>query len=224
MREHYAATTLERHTVFPARHINARLYWLTNALAESERRERLFRNPREEEQMCLMSRPLSTPQAFARLGLLLGLLPPAAIFFRLFLYPSGLKPFGGGDSWWFPFCLFMNVICCIVGRAMGAKFGKAIEQIEPTSWSVLLLLAAAIGSAWGALTGGAGGALFFGVGAIFGMLCAAPVGTLAFIFFTPLHRLLARGGMIDARHFWPLACGVTMTITALILSPHIFPY
>ena len=81
-----------------------------------------------------------------------------------------------------------------------------------------------MGFAWGAITGAAGGAICFGIGAIFGALYAAPVGTLAFILFTPLHRLLARGGMIDARHFWPLACGVTMTITALILSPHIFPY
>jgi hypothetical protein len=29
---------------------------------------------------------------------------------------------------------------------------------------------------------------------------------------------------MEARHLWPLACGVTMIIVALILSPHVFPY
>ncbi|MCA1555820.1 MAG: hypothetical protein LC747_03925 [Acidobacteria bacterium] len=39
-----------------------------------------------------------------------------------------------------------------------------------------------------------------------------------------LRLIMARGGMIDARHFWPLACGVVFTITALILSPNLYPY
>jgi hypothetical protein len=42
---------------------------------------------------------------------------------------------------------------------------------------------------------------------------------LAFTLFTLLHRLLVRGDMIDARHFWPLACGITMLIAALVLNP-----
>ncbi|MDQ3754866.1 MAG: hypothetical protein M3371_09060, partial [Acidobacteriota bacterium] len=146
--------------------------------------------------MRLMRRPLSTPQAFASFGMLLGLLPPAAIFIRLSLYPLVLKPSASGDNWWFPLCLLMNFICCIVGRAVGRKLGILIERVERDSWHLLLLLAALSGFSWGAMTGAAGGAIFFGVGAIFGAIYAIPVGTLAFFIFTPLHRLLARGGMI----------------------------
>lgn len=218
------ATAQERHAVFASHHLSTRIECLEAALAENERRTRLFRNPREEKEMLLISRPLTTPQAFAAFGLLLGLLPPAAIFFRLFLYPLVLKPFGTGDNWWFPLCLFMNFICCVVGRAVGSKVGTSIEWFARDSWHVLLLVAATLGFAWGALTGAAGGALYFGIGALFGAIYAIPIGTLAFLMFTPLHRLCARGGMIDARYFWPLACGVTMTVAALILSPHVFPY
>jgi hypothetical protein len=47
---------------------------------------------------------------------------------------------------------------------------------------------------------------------------------LAFAAFAPLHRLLARGGMIDARHLAPLAWGINLAISALILSPRLLPY
>ncbi len=80
-----------------------------------------------------------------------------------------------------------------------------------------------VGALWGLTTGAVGGVWFFGFGSFFGALIALPVGMLGFALFTPLHRLMARGGMIDARHFWPLAGGVVFTITALILSPRIYP-
>ncbi len=79
-------------------------------------------------------------------------------------------------------------------------------------------MALLIGWLWAIGTGAAGGLVFFGIGAIFGVSFAIPVGLLAFASFMPLHRLLARGGMIEAGHLWPLACGVTMTVTALILG------
>ena len=81
-----------------------------------------------------------------------------------------------------------------------------------------MLLLPFIGAAWGAVAGGAGGLVFFGFGSLFGVVCAVPVGIMAFTIFAPLHRLLVRGGMIDARHFWPLACGTNMIVSALILG------
>ncbi len=81
----------------------------------------------------------------------------------------------------------------------------------------MLPMAAAFGILWALVTGAAGGAIFFGIGAIFGAVCAIPVGIAAFLIFTPIHRLLAHGGMIDARHFWPLALGIVAVITMLIL-------
>jgi len=104
---------------------------------------------------------------------------------------------------------------------MGGVFGGKIDTYERASWHRMCVSAAAVGALWGLTTGAVGGLLFFGIGSLFGALVALPVGMLGFALFTPFHRLMARGGMIDARHFWPLACGVVLTITALILSPNL---
>lgn len=90
--------------------------------------------------------------------------------------------------------------------------------VERDSWSLMVIESVIIGFLWGLGTGAAGGFLIYGFGAIVGAICAIPVGALAFGLFIPLHRLLSRGGMIDARHLWPLASGVVMVITALILG------
>jgi hypothetical protein len=163
--------------------------------------------------MLLMSRPVPTREAFAVLGRLLGLLPPAVIFFRLFRY--GIDRELG--LFWFVICLAMNAACCGVGRAAGDYFGRRVDAAERRSWPRTLLSAAGLGLLWGLVTGGAGGVLFFGVGAVVGVAMAAPVGVIAFLLFVPLHRLLARGGMIEERHLWPLACGtVGMTVAAIL--------
>jgi hypothetical protein len=195
--------------------VESRLSWL---LAENEReadRRLLYRNAFEEEQRLLMQRPLPTEKAFALFGLLLGTLPPAAIFIKLFggaLTHSYLPP------GWFLLLLVMNVVCCLVGRYLGSKLSRMVTAVERDSWILMVIESLIIGLIWALGTGAAGGLLAFGFGAMFGAACAIPVGLLAFGLFVPLHRLVARGGMIDARHFWPLACGVVMIITALILG------
>ena len=166
--------------------------------------------------MQLMRRPLPSQRTYAQFGMLLGALPPAAIFIRAVGY-GFTQPFAN-DTVVFIMCLLMNIVCCITGRRMGSKLGRTLDTMERLSWSKMLLLLPLMGAAWGCVAGAAGGVVFFFIGALFGIACAVPVGMLAFTLFTPLHRLLARGGMIDARHFWPLACGVTMTISALILG------
>lgn len=197
--------------------LGARLNYLTNDLAEAERRARLFRTPREEREMRLMRRPLTTPQAFARFGLLLGTLPPAAIFIRLIFSWNSL----GMLAWIFAPMLF---ICAALGRLMAKKFGDGFNERERGSWCEMMIDALEEAFIWAAATGAAGGFLFFGVGAIFGFACALPVALPAFSVFVPLHRLLARGGMIDARQLQPLAWGINLTIASLILSPHVIPY
>jgi hypothetical protein len=168
--------------------------------------------------MLLMSRPLTARRAYALFGMLLGALPPAIIFARMFGYGFGRGLLGESSAFLFLLCLAMNVVCCLVGRAIASALSPALEGINRWSWSKMLLMLPVIGAGWGAVSGAAGGFVFFGVGAIFGLACALPVGMIAFTLFAPLHRLLARGGMIDARHFWPLACGVTMFVSALILG------
>jgi hypothetical protein len=195
-------------TVAVANDQNARLNWLLRWNEEAEHRAPLFRNTREEEQARLMLRPMRTREAFDIFGLLLGAVVPAAIFYRMFGYGfqgngSGFKPL------MFPLLLLaMNVACCLMGWKMGAVLGDRIDKYESASWHRMCAGAAGAGALWGLTTGAVGGVLFFGFGSLFGALIALPVGMLGFLLFTPLHRLMARGGMIDARHLWPLASGV----------------
>jgi hypothetical protein len=197
--------------------LRARLTWLVAAEAEAERHAQLFRTPREEQEAQLMRRPLTTQQAFARFGLLLGTLPPAAIFIRLTaLWHSGEI---------FPLIFIpMLLVCAFVGLWRGAHVGRTFDESERGSWWRTIFDALEDAFIWAAATGAMGGAIFFGIGAIFGFVCAIPIALVAFALFAPLHRLLARGGMIDARHLLPLAWGINLTIATLILSPHVIPY
>ena len=169
--------------------------------------------------MLMMARPVSVERAFAFFGLLLGALPPAAIFFRLALPMS--RNGGEGVALIFVPMLF---ICAALGRVMGRRVGRSIGEYERGGWARLLLFTLAAAFGWAAVTGAAGGVLFFGVGALFGVFCALAVALPAFLVFTTFHRLLARGGMIDARHLRPLAWAIAATAAALVLSPSLLPY
>lgn len=196
--------------------VEARLNRLLAANRHEAARRRLFRNPGDEEQVRLMRHPIQTERAYALFGMLLGAWPPAAIFYRFLSFATPLNSYD--VSFLFSLCLLMNMVCMLVGRKVGAQIGRSIDEIEHKSWSRMVVLAALSGLWWGVATGAAGGALCFGTGAIFGALLALPVGFVGFIFFTAFHRAVARGGMIDARHFWPLSCGVAAFIAALILG------
>jgi hypothetical protein len=203
--------------------LDARLSRLLAADAEAERRARLFRTPREEREMLMMARPVRAERAFALFGLLLGTLPPAAIFIRLFGYGLNIKSDTGILT--FPMlCLAMNVVCALVGRQMGKVVGRIVDRHGRESYVDMLASSIMGGLLWGVGTGGSGGALFFGIGAVGGAVCAALISLVAFPVFATLHRLLARGGMIDARHLRPLAWAVAATAAALVLSPSLLPY
>jgi hypothetical protein len=195
--------------------VYTRLNWLVAVNAQSEYRRGLFRYQGEEEELLLMRRPFDLRRAFALFGLMLGLFPPAAIFIKMFSY--GLV---GHDAkpLLFIICLLMNFTCAGVGYVMGGALSHAVESALRARWSVMVMLLALVGAGWGAVTGFAGGLIFVGLGAIFGAAFAVPIGSLAFTLFGSLHRLVARGGMIDARHFWPLATGATLFAAALVLG------
>jgi hypothetical protein len=195
---------------------DSKLNWLLTENQREANRLHLFRNSSEEEELLLMRHPISTEKAYELFGLLLGALPPLAIFWRIFggqfLFMWAL---GSGLS---TLLLIMSVICCLVGKRVGALMGRRLDNGDNASWMWQLFMSSFAGMGWGVITGAAGGFPAFGIGAVYGAICAVPVGVLAFPFFTLLHHPLTRGGMIDARHFWPLACGVVLTITALILG------
>lgn len=163
--------------------------------------------------MLSMQRPLTTEQAYRWFGTFLGLLPPFAFFNRTFLSVDG------GGPLWVALFVAMNVICCLVGRWYAGVLGRwvAKPRTRGRAWFVSAVFGMALG--WSLVTGGLGGALFFGIGAAFGFVCALPVALAAFPVFAILHRLISRGGMIEARHTWPLAFGIPLTIAAMIMSP-----
>ena len=200
--------------------LNENLNRLAREIAAQERRNDLFRSPDDEALSLSMRRPISTERAFALLGTLLGALPPAAIFIRMFGYGFGSRR--GTIVSLFLICLAMNALCCITGRYAGSLLGRSIDRWERVSWIKMILASAALGVLWGGMTGGIGGLPFFLLGSVAGVVCAVPVGIVAFLLFVPLHRSLAHGSLIEAGHLLPLAYGVALFISALILSPYLF--
>ncbi len=193
--------------------------WLLAANAQALEHRRLFRNGAEEAQMLLMSRAVSAKRAYALFGMLLGALPPAAIFARLLSYGGeGSLRMMMSDAALFILCLLMNVISCLGGYLLGSALSRGAFKMERSSWTRMSLVMPLIGAAWGIATGAMGGVFFFGGGAFIGAAFALPIGMVGFLLFAILHRLLERGGMIETRHFLPLACGITSIITALILG------
>ena len=164
-----------------------------------------------------MLQPLSAEETYRWFGMFLGLFPPAAIFSRFLLNAT----LGDNALIYVAFCLAMNAACCAVGRKFGGYLGRKAGDPRARPWFEFAFCPFFMALLWGIVTGGLGGAICFGVGAVFGALIAVPVACAAFPVFALLHRLLSHGGMIEERQVWPLAFGVPLTIAALILSPWI---
>jgi hypothetical protein len=186
--------------------------WLKQEIDPRAQRRRLAQE-REVQRVLSMERPLTTEQAYRWFGTFLGLLPPFAFFNRTFLNLDG------GGQLWVALFVAMNVVCCLVGRWYGGVLGRWAGR--PATRENVGFVGIVFGMifGWSLVTGGIGGAVFFGIGAVFGVVCALPVALVAFPVFAILHRLISHGGMIEARHAWPLAFGIPLTIAALIMSP-----
>jgi hypothetical protein len=202
------------------------LSWLAGEVARAEDRGGLSRAAEERRAMSLLN-PLTTADAYAWFGTLLGLFPPFAIFGRILghaLSEGTLRHSPTADVllFWGLLLLVVNAVCCLVGRKFGAHLGRKMHDPRRWSWPMFLFSSLMMAVAWGLVAGGAGGALVFGIGAIFGVVCAVPVALVAFPVFAVLHRLLSHGGMIEGRRLWPLVFGVPLTVAALILSPGLY--
>lgn len=162
------------------------------------------------------SNGLTTEEAYAWFGTMLGLMPPLAIFIRWF--SGAFTKNTDAALFWGLICLGMNAVCCLVGRKFGAYVGRKIGDPARWTWPVHVFCSMLLGIAWGLVTGASGGAVAFGFGAIVGVICAVPVALATFPVFAILHRLQARGGMIEPRSLWPLAFGVPALAAALILG------
>ncbi len=163
----------------------------------------------------MMKHPLSDRQAFAYFGILLGTVPPAAIFTRFFMNNGNVRV---EDLWILGVVAVVNLITAIVAYFSGKLVGKIVGELERLSWLKMLLALPFIGILWGGLAGGAGGIIIFIFGAIFGAMFGGAVGSLALPIFTIFHRLLKKDDKIDRKHFLPLAFGITFIISAFILG------
>lgn len=182
--------------------------------AKTAREKSLFHNEREKVEASLMTNPLTDKQAFAYFGLLLGTLPPAVIFTRFFMEAN----FRNGEYWIIGVVAIINLISAIVGYFSGKLVGKMVGSLEEKSWTKMLLALPFVGILWGIMAGGAGGVIVFVVGAIFGAALGAMVGGAALPMFAVFHRLLKKGDVIDRKHFYPLAFGITFVICAFIFG------
>jgi hypothetical protein len=185
--------------------------------AEIEREKRMFRTERERLEAELMKSPLATEKATAYFGAMLGLFPPFALFSR-FVFESFKSSPASDDFWIVPLLLFVNFVCMVVGYFSGKMVGRIIVELEKSSWTAMLLAMPFIGMLWGIITGAAGGIFIFVIGAFFGAFIAAAVGSLALPAFAVLHRWLKKGDVIEEKHFFPIALGISCIITALILG------
>ncbi len=158
-----------------------------------------------------MENPVSPQIAFAQFGLLLGTFPPAAIFLKLF-------PQVTTESGLFVMLLVVNIVCAAAGYFSGKIISSKIFEAENHSWNSMLIRLPFIGALWGIMAGGAGGLLFFFIGAFFGAFIAVVVGGIAIPVFTIFHRFLKKGEMIERKHFLPLAFGISLAAAAFILG------
>lgn len=196
-----------------------RIAWLKGEVARAENQAAAARAAVEFECAMSMLNPMSTEDAYAWFGTFLGLFPPLAIFVRMVGGSSGGgSNLGGAALFWLALLLVMNAVCCVVGRKFGRLLGRLLGDPRARSWPAFLLVSLLVAGVWGVVTGGAGGAVGFGIGAIFGIVCAVPVALAAFPVFSVLHRAQSHGGMIEEGDLWPLALGIPLTAAALILS------
>jgi len=193
-----------------------RLIWLKDEIARDEARRKPSHIAEEWRALrsAKLGQPLTTEEAYAWFGTFLGLFPP----FAFFGHTHGRLATEDAALFWLLLFLSMNAVCCLVGRKFGAHLGRTIGDVRARSWPVFIIVSLLEGIAWGGITGGAGGAIGFGIGAFFGAACAIPVALAAFPVFAALHRMLSHDGMIEQRQLWPLALGVPVVVAALILG------
>lgn len=207
------------HATTPDNDIALRLAWLKGEVVRAEDRAGLLRAEEEWARAASMRHPVTTEDAYAWFGTFLGLFPPFAIFARIVMGGMDRRgTFENGAIFWILMLVVMNVVCCFVGRKFGRLLGRSIGNPRAKGWLRYLVLSLFVGLTWAVVTGGAGGAVGFGIGAIFGMIFAAPVAVTTFPVFALFHRIQSHGGMIEERDLWPIAFGIPLAASALILS------
>lgn len=180
------------------------------ALAKKEHRIRAA-----QLEAAAMKHPLSRESVFACLGLLLGSLPPAALFIRVLSEGDGLPI----EQWWLYLLVAVaNLVTAAAGYFSGKIVAKIVRSLDDVSIGKTVLLLPLIGMTWGAVSGAVGGVFLFIFGALFGAAIGSVVGGLVLPLFVAVHKTLKRGDSIEFAHFLPVALGMTLTVCAFIFG------
>lgn len=175
----------------------------------------LYRDDLERRGAEMMSNPVPIEKAFASFGLMLGALPPAAIFLKILTDVSVWRP---GMESILGLVLFANITAAIVGSLTGKKVAKVVRYLYTLPLFRSIVVLPFVGMLWGMAAGAAGGAFLFVIGAFFGAAIGGTVGAIALPAFAIFHKIMKRGDLIDMKHFLPISLGLTLVICAFILG------
>jgi hypothetical protein len=175
----------------------------------------LYCDDLERREAEIMSKPVPIEKAFAYLGLMLGALPPSAIFFNILTDISVWRP---GMELIFVLAFAANLTAAVVGFASGKNIAEAVRHLHTVPLFRSIVVLPFVGMLWGMVAGAAGGVFLFIIGAFFGAAIGGTVGAVALPAFAILHKLLKRGDVIELKHFLPISLGLTLVICAFILG------
>lgn len=194
--------------------VNRRLEVLLAANAETYREKTMYRSHRERLEAEMMRTPLTSEQAFAYLGLLLGTFPPMTILLGIL---SSMGSTARNNPILIALFIGVNALSAFIGFQAGKVIAGMARSLESRSWTYMLLTSPLLGVFWGLMAGAGGGLVVFGIGAFLGAALGAAVGAVTLPAFMILHRTMKRGDLIDLKHFLPIAFGITYIVCALIL-------
>ena len=193
--------------------LDRRLTALIAANAETDRRNKLYPTIAIEAEAAAMRRPLKPEKAFAYYGLMIGSLVPASMFTAF-----SISSRGGVSSVLYLMMLMTTVVAAASGYSFGKVIGRWVDMLEARPMRFRLPLLALIGALWGIIAGGSGGIFIFVVGLFFGAVLGGAVGMAALPAFALPYYAVRRAGLIDTRHFLPLALGTTLAICSFVLG------
>lgn len=173
----------------------------------------LDRAERAHVEVLKMVNPVDLRVSLGRFGLLLGTLPPAAIFYKI------ITLFGVQNSPAFLIiATLMLGVTLFVGKYLGMALAPTVAGIGRLRWTSRLVCSIGIGIVWGLVTGGSSGLFAFVIGLPVGAIIGASVGSVAFPIFVSLHKFLSNDGKIESSLLHPIAFGIAAVFAGFVLG------
>ena len=193
------------------RFVEQRLEYLLRLNAEIALDKDLYRDDGERQRAELMKNPLDSRKALGYFGLMIGSLPPLSLAIKVLLSE------GAGMIVFSVLMAVAGILTGIVGLALGRRFAcGALRKMSSFALPNRVALWSVLGLAWGIISGAAGGVVFLLVGSIPGAIIGGMVGAVTVPSMIALHSTVRMGDFIEAKHFLPIAFGITLSLCAFI--------